>query len=379
MTKSDEKEETLPLLSSSSKEKGLRTPTKNIFLPLGTFIYSAGLELGSTTLHQYAYNYTGQASSQNTSLFQDHDNQSELSCHRNSSKHQNANQEDAANWLMYFELMEYSIGIPMIILAGIYSDFIGRKFFILLSVFGSAGQLFCMFIVIYFDLHIGYLFISSAISGIVGTHYTFSLASSVLIADTTGTGKARSFHIALIHSYKGVGQVLANLGSGYLIQLTGFVIPSLISSALCFVACFTLSFEKETLTESIKTAKPSFCRSFLRFFGFFCGRGYRNNVHILKFVANLLCFMMIMCPEVAASSIRTLFILGEPFCFTSEMVGYFGAATDIANHIIGTVLLKLLHLCIHDESSTIIGFLSGIAKFLMIAFSMNAIMIFMSE
>jgi hypothetical protein len=48
-------------------------------------------------------------------------------------------------------------------------------------------------------------------------------------------------------------------------------------------------------------------------------------------------------PYSSVSGIRTLYLIGPPFCWTSEHIGWFGAGSDFLKYIGGTGILKIIH------------------------------------
>ena len=369
-----------PLLAKSTSVRP-KTPTKSFLLPLGMFMYACGLQLGSTTTKQFVYNYTSiEEGHKNSSLSLQAANDSQKSCDRNLSTSQHTDDKVAADWLLYFELIEYTIGIPVIVLAGIYSDFYGRRIFLLLPTFGGCLQYLILFGIIYYGLTIEYVCVIYGVSGIVGTHYTFYLIATSSVADTTGTGKSRSFHIMLIYLYMGIGLTSASLGTGFLIQNTGFAIPCAISSGLCFIGFLVMCNTHETLTSKLRSEKPPFCKTFLRFFGLFFGKGLRKKSDAWKFNLTLAAFFIMLSPLTATSSTTTLYLLGEPFCFSSEILGYFNGSTDFLHLVIATPILKLFHCCLHDETIISIGLIaSGVPYMVMLAFATTTWMVFLGK
>ncbi|KAK3107899.1 hypothetical protein FSP39_024692 [Pinctada imbricata] len=371
----------LPADDSILPEDSIRyeTPTKNILLPLGMFLFALGLQLGSTSFQQYVYNSTSSADGHPniSSLFSNGNTTDELSCGKNETSSQNQNEKESANLILYLETIEFSIGLPVILIAGIYSDFYGRKAFLLLSTFGASLYLLVIALVVFFNFPTFYIYVAYGIYGITGTHYTFYLAATTLIADTTKAGKNRSFHITMIYAYIGTGLTLASVGSGFFIQYTGFAVPLAASSGSCFLATVLLSFQRETLTEKIRAEKPPFFQTFLRSLGFFVGKGYAFGAKQWKFMLVLIAFNFNLSPLTTVTALTTLFQLGEPFCFSAEMIGYFQASADFAHLVIGTIFLKILYFCINDEHVTIIGLVSGVAYFTIMGFSSSVWMVYM--
>ena len=371
-------EEKQPLLTPDVTS-GPQTPTKTILLPLAMFLYTIGRDLGSTATKQFVNNYTksahhGDLNSTSLQMFND----SQQSCNINASTSKDTDKKEAADWLLYFELTEYFFGLPVIIMAGIYSDFYGRRIFSLIPVIGASIQWIILFGIVYFEFRVEYIFVAYGICGISGSHYTFNLNMASSIADTTGTGKSRSFHMTILHVYMGIGETLSSLGSGFLIQHMGYGVPCAISSALCLIASVFLYNTPETLTAKLRSEKPQFCETFMRFFGFFFGIGLNKKSDRWIFILTLVAFLFVLSPETQASSLATLYILGAPLCFSSEMLGYYNASSDFLHLVLGAAILKLFHCCMYDEAVVIISLLvSGVSYMVVLAFATYTWMIFL--
>ncbi|KAK3100120.1 hypothetical protein FSP39_015051 [Pinctada imbricata] len=381
---SDVKEEKTPLLEDSKRTAEERTndkvPTKSLALPLGIFLFSIASELKTSTSNQYVYNYTETANQLNQSavLHLSTDN-SNLICGKNSSTSQNDNQKEAANWLLYFSLIEHAIGLPVIVFAGIYSDFYGRKVFLLISYMGEGIRTAFMFFLIYFKFDIIYMLIPNGIYGLTGTAYTFYICANSLVADTTPSGKKRSFHMLLIYVFIGLGTFSAAIGCGYIINAYGFAIPMAMAFGTLFLGLIILFFQEETLPLEKRKTKPPLCATFARFFIFFRGRGYNEFGVRWKFSTAVLSVIFLLLALSGLGKIETLYMLRDPFCFSSQMVGYFSGATNIAHLILGSLLVKTMHLCVNDEIITIIGLMSGVTYLIVLAFSFAGWMIFLAS
>ena len=374
----DEKQ---PFLKPSKPDPERPRPlTKSCLFPLAVFLYGSGITVGGAALSQYTYNYTGSLSHDkhhNSSLTLLYSNDSEHNCGRNFTKPTSKNEKDSADWSLFTSSVEMTIALPVIVLAGVYSDYYGRKVFMLLPLFGACAEYLIFFAVIYFELGIEYTLFAYGIRGLTGTSYTFNVATMTAIADTTGAGKSRSFHLLLYSVYMGIGESLTKIGSGYLIQYTGYAIPCAVCCAVVFMSFLVMCNLEETLPNS-KCEKPPFCKTFVRFFGFFGGKGLKRKSDRWKFNLTAAIFFVVECAAIGASSPQTMYMLGDPLCFSSKMIGYYGATVDFAHPIFGALILKLLHFCLHDEAIAIISILVSLASHTFVwAFATKAWMIFL--
>lgn len=183
--------------------------------------------------------------------------------HTSCSTHQNETQYESAQWNAYFVYAEYVPGMFVIVFGGILSDYLGRKLFILLPVLGTFFQYLSTLVVVQYNLDIKYIFIGCVLSGVSGTHYTLHLALCGSVADVSSYDKSRTFSLALLHLYAGVGSAVGQMSTGYMIKYLGYSMPCLVSVALCFLNILAGLYIPETLHKSIR--KPT-TDSFVAFY-----------------------------------------------------------------------------------------------------------------
>ncbi|KAK3100482.1 hypothetical protein FSP39_020801 [Pinctada imbricata] len=377
MSSEDEKK---PLLTVSTKEPKDKknVPTKSFILPLGLFLYSIASQLRGPAYSQYVYNYFKMEVETNNSHALKH---SHIFVDNSTCVHtpKSESQKKVAEWNLYVGLSQHLVGLPMIIFAGIYSDFYGRKRFLLLSYVGATVETALHFCVIFFNLDIIYMLIPNILYGCTGTSYTFYLAAYTLIVDSTEGGKNRTFHMLLLHVYIGIGDSVSAIASGFIIQTYGFYIPMAAAFLFLCLGCFIVNLQPETLAKENRPKKPKCCSAFARFFIFIRGKGREEKTKRWKFMAVYTAFIVGMLSLTGKNSVESLYELGEPFCFSPKMVGYFGSSKTIGHMVAGSFLVKILHYCIKDEVIAILAVLSGVAYLVVLAFSYTDWMIFVAS
>lgn len=354
--------ENTPLLP----EDVTRTSLKRVHLSMCviTCLHYVSSVIGSLVVSEYTFQYvsaTLQGDRNSKQVTSDHAKSNE-----NCSTHQNEAQHESAQWNAYFVYAEYGPGVFVIVFGGILSDYLGRKLFILLPVLGTFLQYLSSLVVVQYNLDIKYIFIGCVLSGFSGTHYTLHLALCGSVADVSSYDKSRTFSLALLHLYAGVGSAVAQMSTGYMIKYLGYSMPCLVSVALCFLNFLAALYIPETLPKSIrKPTTDTFVHKLSQFFAFYTRSSNLREGKVWQFVLCLVSLTLIITPLTTRQSMDIMYFLGQPFCFTSEEIGWFNSANSLVVLCLSVIFLKILHLClaIGDEVITILSCVSGIACF----------------
>jgi len=288
----------------------------------------------------------------------------------------------ASDWSWYMQLAEAGVALPVLIFAGPLADKIGRKPLLLWNVIISFISFVCKTVIVYRNMNLYFYIIACGILGLSGSFYTFHLANLSLLADATTKGKERSLTLTIYDTLLGIGTVSSQIGTGYLIQLVGFTYPFLITSglvlALLILICFTLTDtwkQKQEHSElnfqeipgqvfSLCTNSQNVSRNLRSFLIYFC-------IYCLYYIS--LCGMF---------SLKTIYQLGAPFCWTSEHIGWYGAGTDFVMFITGTIALKCFHTCclrLKDEIIAICGLVSCAGCFVLFGLSTDDRMLYIGK
>ncbi|OWF46084.1 Proton-coupled folate transporter [Mizuhopecten yessoensis] len=307
-------------------------------------------------------------------------------CAKNSSSDaENEYQRLAARFSLYFTLTEKGIALPVLAFFGIYSDLIGRKPLMIAGILVEAIKYGLISFLIYKDFHINYLFISYAICGLGGTFFSFHLGTFAAIADTTARGKQRSFSIALLDAVMGLSALVGQITAGYVINITGFVYINIIVGGLFIMTFLSVIFlYKETRQnrQGANSLKPrmswNMCDAIKRITGFYTHKEQRRNMPLPIFVTTAVVFVCVYSVATCRGDIEILYSLNFPFCWSSVMIGYYRAVKDFVQLAVGVMIIKVLHVFTTDETICIIGCISGLASYVMMAFASNDWMLYLA-
>jgi MFS family permease len=316
--------------------------------------------IGSLIVTEYTYQYFSTQTDGKTNQLKI----SHASSNENCTTHKNDAQKKAAHWNSYYEYAEYGPGLFMVVFSGVMSDYYGRKFFIVLPLLGTFIRYFATLVVLQYNLDIMYLLGGCLLEGFSGTHYTMNIAIAGVIADISKYDKSRTFNFALLHLYSGIGTTAAQASTGYMIKNFGFLIPCLVSVAMCFLDVLVGLYVPETLPKfKRKTSSDTVCQKSIRFFAFYTSSSNLRDGKVWQFVLCLLSLGFCLSPYTTRGSIDIIYFLGQPFCFSSEKIGWYNSANSFLCLCISVFVLKLFHLCLNDEFITILSCISGIMCF----------------
>ncbi|XP_076080674.1 proton-coupled folate transporter-like [Mytilus galloprovincialis] len=270
----------------------------------------------------------------------------------------------ATDWTWYITLVIYGIGLPVLVLIGPLSDKLGRKPIILYNLGLTVISFSIRTYIVYADLNLYWYLLTCCIEGFAGSHYAYHFACCSTLANCTKAGKQRPFAFALYESMMGLGLCISEIGTGYLIKLLGFTYPYLISNGLNIIVFISFcTFQEENIeiekthTFSAKTKEVyTFCTK---------RESLSRSVSWKIFSITILIFFIYHFPISSFGSIRTLYTLGLPFCWSSVHIGWYAAGVDVIQYVFSVLILRCLLMVIKDETITILGFVSNIAFLVM--------------
>lgn len=359
-----------------TNEKGTQGPpvTRPILMSIITTLFNCSLMVTNMTVNQYVYKWLGENYGNTSST----DNAT-IICTNNGSSRENEIQKLASKWIWYLSLVEYGLPIIFVLTLGVYSDFIGRKPVMLISLIGNSimNGVFALFI--FLNLNLIYFLIAFAIGALAGSRYSFHIGYLGSVADTTGQNKDRSFKIAILDILMAIGSSSGQIITGYVISYAGYMYPVIISCGFCFIgAILVLMFIPETLKRR-NNVKISFRSGWRNLTGFYWNKDTIKGNKNWLFGISLLSFTIYFAPLVSRIPIETLFQLRSPFCFTSDLIGWFQFTKECLHSIFGMLLVKLFHRCMNDVTIAFIGCFTGSAYFIVMGFSKTEWMMYLGE
>ena len=289
-------------------------------------------------------------------------------------------QEDVSLWSVYTSL---SVGLPTIISATLISamsDRYGRKYCLLLPLFGNFLKNAMASVGIVFNININLFNIFLFVDGASGSWVASIALCGSYIADVT-TGKNRSFAIAVLGFFVGVGIILSTFISGYLINWFGFAVPVVIASVFNIVA-FTLTCccLKESLQKTNRAEGVHPLRQLRAALDFYITKEIPGSKgERWKFIVYISAFFLVSLGTIGKSNIEIFYQIGQPFCLDSVQISNFGTVRSIALEFVGLIMIRVFQCCISDILIAIIGTISAAGYFVMEGLATDTFQLYMGK
>ena len=352
--------------SANSFAKPARTPPSRwrffATLTLVIFIFRGSEEMAGVTLKQYVYAWSKNQTAEDNDVTGNtsSNNDGNGTC---GVAHESDAQKLASNWELYLNLLLYALLFFSISFAGTMSDYFGRKRFMCLAILGYCVKCVVISIVIYFDLHIAWIFMANGIDGICGSSYCISMVTYSSVADATTGPRERVIAISVSVTILGLSMMSTQFGTGYFIADYGFFYPMVTAASGCMLAFMLAIFFHTEIRNPSQTTKhktaPSLMTLAKNYVSFYAFDG--TGAERLIFVLNITIFFMAEMASQATSNPRTLLQLGHPFCWSSEQLGLYNTVYLGGILTVGCLVLVVLQRCLSDPAISCVGLLSGAA------------------
>ena len=267
--------------------------------------------------------------------------------------------------------------LPMLITTmfwGAYSDRMGRKVLMLLPTLGAAVECSVYILIMKLNLPAYTLMVPPIIVYFVGHMELIIMASFAFIADTC-TPETKSFRMALIDVSLLLAGAIAEVGTGYFIEATGFFWPFLFVicgklSVFVYIILFIpqtkpkLSNEKRTISTYLASTLKVYTRK-------------ENSGRRWKLIFLSVIYFTVRLGH--SFDLPTLFEMNAPLCWGSVLMGYYKAFYIImicVGMLIGTKILKR---CISDEWVTALGLVSGTLGYCYFSVVKDTVMMFFGK
>ena len=378
---------TEPLLTPASEVPIVRKPPRTIVVEpiyaLFLMVYIASQTMNSEYIFTRLANERGFFPSENVSMSE---NSSLETCKSTSGPSRVGNtthtkdkereeiQAAASFWLMLLTISALIPGIISSIILGSYSDRAGRKITMLLPVVGASLCALVYVLVVFFNLPFQCMFIGNFIFGISGTNTTFSLSVFAYLADTT-TKQARTFRIVVLEMISTISIGVGWITFGITVDVIGFFWSYLIILVVYICLVVTIIFlVPETVTKSADIKLISL-ENLMRVRQVFCRPNEKKEGMKMKLA--LLAFLLVIMTY--NGDIMTLFMIGAPLCWNTQLIGYFNAGSTLVYALTGFLLTKPLCKVLSSPWVVSLGALSGMAAYIFLAFVFNSIMMWMCK
>ncbi|CAC5401829.1 SLC46A1 [Mytilus coruscus] len=300
------------------------------------------------------------------------------SCTANKSTSQFLLQQEiqrvTAQWNAYGHIASALPALIMTILVGSWSDKIGRRVALIIPTLGQIFKCSFLAIAVKLEWNIYYLLIPFFVDGISGTLVAFISAALSTTADLTKYGKTRTFGIVLVEITLGLGVTTANITSGYLIKYTGFVYSVVTCLSVAILVLLLIVFLPETVQSKKNFQSISQIQYIKNSISFYIQKGPSRWKYIILAAS----FALSVMPTIGRNNVQIFYLLNSPFCWSSVLIGWFGAARSVSELIIGLGFVRLLRKCMTDRQMLFAGTLSAIGYYILMSSAVNDIMVFLT-
>ncbi|XP_078697177.1 lysosomal proton-coupled steroid conjugate and bile acid symporter SLC46A3-like [Branchiostoma floridae x Branchiostoma belcheri] len=303
---------------------------------------------------------------------------------------QNAVQSQASIWILANMI---SLTIPSIIITvfvGPWSDRVGRKVAMILPMLGgclmSVNLIFQSW---WIQLPWYLLLIGPFISGFCGGFATILLSVFSYLADVTSE-EVRTKRMGIVDAVNTLGCTVGLLLGGVMADNVGYVPVFITCSVLQLVAILYIIFWLKNPTPvrqrgtSLLNVDPTEQKgACLQFFSLsnikkvvqICTKKRPNNRR-LHVNLTYLCLFLSALIQAGVAEVGLLFVKAEPLKWSESLYGYWQAAQNVIPSITLLVVMPFLAKRLPDTALVIIGAVSFVAKFEVMAFSSTTWLMF---
>ena len=285
---------------------------------------------------------------------------------------------ESSHWLLYFNV---AYGLPSILVCLLYggiSDLIGRKPFIVLPIVGNLVITVVMVAVVYsYTMSLYYFLVGGFVAGLLGNFAIFNLATYSYVADISSRSN-RTLQIGVLEAMTYLGATLSGVLGSFWLSSGGFGPPLafVVGLDLLAIAYVFLAVPETRVRSSHKALCSSLARDVVA-----------NVVDITKATMNswrmvslLLVFFVVELNFLGITDTVILYTLGEPLCWSYNLVGYFLAASVFLNGIVSLFVLPLLTwMKVQDTSIVLVGLVAGAGGLVVMSMASKSWLMFLGE
>lgn len=293
-------------------------------------------------------------------------------------------QSEASHWLLYINIAS---GVPSVLVSLVYgglSDRLGRKLFIVLPVIGTAFNALVILLLTYFSgvLPLAFLLVGALVAGSLGNFSVENFAVYSYVSDIS-TKTCRTKRMGILESMTYFGGTLSLVLGGLWVTKSNSFGPIF----WCVIACnmTILFYVLVALPESRKlhSNATSGCNRMLSL-SKSIGNNLCNYFKLLltswKLALLMVIYFVIEINFIGITDVVIFYSLGEPLCWSADLIGYFLALKIFLNGLASLLLLPLLSaIGMSDTIIILIGLLSGAAALVVMGFATTTWIMFIGE
>jgi len=247
---------------------------------------------------------------------------------------------------------------------------------------GAAVRLLLFIIIIFFDLHPGFMIAASVCDGLGGGMCALLMASFSYITSITGT-RSRSRRVVIVEFFSGLAIVVSNVSVGHAIDTLGFawtfvMLLGFIVTALCY-AVFILPEVDSMSTSSADRVDFFTAKHFRQVLALYVKDDSDGSHRHWKLRFTLLILGIASALQIGSIDVQTLFMLSAPLCLTAVWIGYYYATSHFVMILTTLVVTHIFAHRVGDLILVAVGLVFGTGYMVMFGLSTNRVMLFIGK
>lgn len=265
-------------------------------------------------------------------------------------------------------------GIIMVLIWGVYSDRVGRKLPMILALSGQILKFVVFIITLSLRTNLYLVLVAASIEGLLGGCPTMMMSCMAYISDTCSPVD-RTIRLTIVEVSSGVCVALAQVIMGFVIANFGYVIPFYALMVCHLINILYVIFFVPEVRFPVRNRRFIQARHVMQAIRLYSHDDGNRRERWLCLVA------LIFCASTISGRFDPLILYGlnTPLCWTSIVVGLYVAWTSITSQAGEMALVALLTRHIGELGVSIIGCVSAIAYFVILAFCKNTVAMFLGE
>ncbi|XP_048736942.2 solute carrier family 46 member 3-like [Ostrea edulis] len=287
-------------------------------------------------------------------------------------------QKAVSRWNLY---MSIALGVPLVLsslLLTSLSDYMGRRPFLFLGMFGICIKQLMMTLAIILKWNL-YLFMPfTSIDGFCGGWAVQLAIAMSVVSDLTSAGKKRSFLIAVLSFVIGVGISLGTFVCGFIVVLLGYDYSMATACGMAALGFIISCFIPETLSKSERKQHNFSCMGNIKDIWKFYTEQDSNHLGSTrwKYITSVFSFIFVIMGKIGAFAIETLYLLDWPFCFSPEKISTFETVKLCVSEVVILVGIKVMQQCLTDEAIAFLGTISGVSGYVFFGIASSPIYLY---
>ena len=245
-----------------------------------------------------------------------------------------------------------------------YSDHVGRRFILMTPFLCMTVNLSLLAAVYGLQLPLYLLYVGNVVEGVGGSWFIVLVGGYSVMADISTGTNSRIVWIMALNTLQNVSMAGGVLANGLMIKYLGFFPTMAFMAANMATGFLVLAFFLPETLPTPKTKTWNLLKNLKKLIGFFLLEGSTRKK--VTFSVLLMLFFFAVFNDLSITAIDAIYQLHQPFCWDSELIGYYSAFKIASQQVIGFLVLKALQkMDLKPKSIAQIGMLFQAAQYIL--------------